>query len=125
MNTAHQGRRIEHLIRDDLTAAGYEVVRAAASKGPADLVCFKPGQVLLVNVKRTTAPGPAERLALLKVAAMLPGVAVPILARKPPRQPIRYELMNAGTPRMWAPWTPDEVAAPKVKRVKPSPESRT
>jgi Holliday junction resolvase len=112
MNTAHQGRRVEHLVRQDLEENGYVCTRAAASKGkPGDLVCFKPGQVLLVSVKRSATPGPAERLALLKVAAMLPGVAVPILARKPPRQPIRYELMNAGTPRTWVAWTPDEVGA--------------
>ena len=101
------GRRVEYAIRDDLTANGYEVVRAASSKGPADLVAFKPGQVLLVNVKRTSVPAPAERLALLRVAAMLPGVAVPVLARKPQRQPITYHLMSAGTPRTWLAWSPD------------------
>ena len=109
MNSAHQGRRVEHLVRADLEANGYAVVRAAASKGPADLVAFKPGQVLLVSVKRTSTPPPAERLALLRVAAMLPDVAVPLLARKPPRQPITYLAMNAGTPRTWPTWTPDEI----------------
>ena len=103
------GRRVEYAVRDDLEANGYAVVRAASSKGPADLVAFKAGQVLLVNVKRARVPAPAERLALLKVAAMLPGVAVPILARKPPRQALTYHRMNAGLPGSWLAWTPDEV----------------
>jgi len=105
------GRRIEWAVIHDLTGNGYTCTRAASSKGAADVIAIKPGQVLLVNVKRTTPPGPAERLALLKVAAMLPGVAVPILARKPARQPIHYQRMNAGTPRTWPDWTPDEVTA--------------
>jgi Holliday junction resolvase len=125
MSSYHDGRRVEWAVIHDLTENGYQCTRAASSKGVADVIAIKSGQVLLINVKRTSTPGPAERLALLKVAAMLPGVAVPILARKPPRQPIRYELMNAGTPRTWVRWTPDEVAPAKVKRVKPNPESRT
>ena len=109
MSSYHQGRRVEWEVVHDLTEAGYECTRAASSKGVADVIAFKPGQVLLVNVKRTRVPEPAERLALLRVAAMLPGTAIPVLARKPARQPIQYHLMNAGTPRTWPTWTPDEV----------------
>jgi Holliday junction resolvase len=111
MSSYHDGRRVEYAVMHDLTENGYHCTRAASSKGVADVIAFKAGQVLLVNCKRTSTPGVAERLALLRVAALLPGVAVPVLARKPPRQPISYHLMNAGTPRTWLAWTPDEVTA--------------
>lgn len=109
MASYHDGRRVEYAVIEDLTANGYACTRAASSKGVADVIAFKTGQVLLVNVKRARVPAPAERLALLKVAAMLPGVAVPILARKPPRQGLTYHRMNAGLPGSWLAWTPDEV----------------
>lgn len=109
MSHYSDGRRVEYAVIHDLTENGYTCTRAASSKGAADVIAFKPGQVLLVSVKRTSTPPPAERLALLRVAAMLPGVAVPLLARKPPRQPITYLAMNAGTPRTWPTWTPDEI----------------
>ena len=111
MSSYHDGRRVEYAVMHDLTENGYLCTRAASSKGVADVIAFKAGQVLLVSVKRTSTPGVAERLALLRVAALLPGVAAPVLARKPPRQPISYHLMNAGTPRTWPAWTPDEVTA--------------
>ena len=76
-----QGRRVEYNVRDRLIADGYEVTRAASSKGTADLIAIKAGQVLLVNVKRTTLPSPAERRELVRVARMLPGIAVPVIAR--------------------------------------------
>lgn len=104
-NTAAQGRLVEHKVRDHLTRHGYDVVRAAASKGPADLVAFGDGHVLVVNVKRTTPPGPAERHALLAVAARIPGVCVPLVALKPARSPIEFrELLPSGG---WAAWSAD------------------
>ena len=103
-NSAHQGRRVEHAVRDHLTGHGYEVIRAAASKGPADLVAIKHGQVLIVNVKRTALPSPAERVELCRIAALLPGVGVPVVARKPPRRPVRLERLL----------TPDRAASARV-----------
>ena len=51
MNTAHKGRRGEHRVRAILEAAGYTVVRAAASKGPVDLVAWNGGNFRLIQVK--------------------------------------------------------------------------
>jgi Holliday junction resolvase len=68
------GVRVEHAVIDHLRANGYDTVRAASSKGLADVVAVKPGQILFVNCKRTTPPGPVEREALLRVAAHLPGI---------------------------------------------------
>ena len=101
------GRRVEyrwsHYFRDN----GYEVQRGASSKGVADLLCFKPGQVLLVNVKKAAMPSPEERRYLAQVAAMLPGVAVPVIARG--KNLLR--VTDDGTdPKACVPFTVEEVA---------------
>lgn len=108
-NTAVQGRSIEYAARDVLAEAGYDVFRARASRGPSDLVAFKPGQVLFVSVKRTTPPGPAERADILRLAALLPGVAVPLVALRPFRQGLQFRRLTGPGPREWVPWTADEV----------------
>jgi Holliday junction resolvase len=102
-----QGVRIEHLVADDLKANGYRVTRAASSKGICDLVCLKQGELLLISVKRTTMPGPAERHDLRAAADLLPGVGIPLVALKPLRQPIEYRRLTGDGPRDWQPWTPD------------------
>lgn len=104
------GRRVEYAVIEDLKDNGYDTLRAASSKGLADVVAIKPGQVLLVNCKRTTAPGPAERADLLRIAAALPGVGIPLVALKPLRQPLTYRALTGPGPKDWQPWTPDEVA---------------
>lgn len=66
MSSAHRGRRREWQVRDIFEAAGYTVIRAAASKGPCDLVALKREawdvRVVAISVKSGNAwPGPAER----------------------------------------------------------------
>lgn len=51
-----RGRALEYRARDALRADGYLVVRAAGSKGPADLLAFKPGQTLAVSCKLAALP---------------------------------------------------------------------
>lgn len=105
------GVRIEHAVSHHLRDNGYEVTRAASSKGAADLICVKAGQVLLVSVKRTTPPGPTERAQLLAVAALLPGVGVPLVALGPVARLTYRRLVGPG-PGQWVPWVPDEVGGP-------------
>lgn len=106
MSGYSDGRRVEYAVIHHLKAEGYEVLRAAGSKGVADLICFKPGEVLIVNVKRSTPPGPGERAALLDVSRMLPGV-VPLIALKPPRRPLEFRRLTGMGPADWTPWTTD------------------
>lgn len=105
----HRGRDIEYRAADHLRSEGYETTRAASSKGTADLIAIKAGQVLLVNVKRTTMPGRAERAELLRVAALLPGVAIPIVAIGLPR--LHWWRLTGPGPKDRVEWTTDEVAA--------------
>ena len=104
------GRAIEYAVIDDLKTNGYICTRAASSKGAADVIAIKPGQVLLVSVKRTTAPGPVERTALVGVARMLPTVGVPLVAIGPASK-LTYRRLTGVGPKAWEPWQPDEVAA--------------
>jgi hypothetical protein len=73
------GRDLEYAARNYLQVNGYIVVRAASSKGIADLVALKLGETLLVQCKTGGALGPAERYELYG-SAVLVG-AVPLLAR--------------------------------------------
>lgn len=108
MSAYADGRRIEYAVTGDLRANGYEIQRAASSKGVADVLGFKPGQVLLVNVKRTSMPGPGERGDLLRVAGFLPGIAVPLVALGPVSK-LAYRRLTGVGPKDWVAWTPDEV----------------
>lgn len=103
-----RGRDVEYRTQDYLRANGYDTMRAASSKGIADVIGVKPGQVVLVNVKRTTMPGPAERAELLRVAALLPGL-VPVVAIGLPR--LHFWRLTGPGPRERVEWSADEVAA--------------
>jgi hypothetical protein len=107
MSGYSDGRRIEWAVVHRLTEDGYECTRAASSKGVADVIGIKPGQVVLVNVKRTTPPGPGERAALLRVAGHLP-CAVPLVALGPASR-LSFRRLTGPGPAQWVPWTADEV----------------
>lgn len=106
MSRYGQGVRVEHAVADDLRAHGYHVVRAASSKGAADVIALGHGEVIAVNVKRTRMPSPAERRHHLAVADSIPGVILPIVALKPARQPLEYRLLTGPGPRDWCTWEP-------------------
>lgn len=104
------GRRVEHAVIHDLTRDGYDTVRAASSKGLADVVAMKPGQVLLINCKRTRMPPPAERADLLRLAGHLPGIAVPLVARKPRGAAhVTYVELTGTGPKDCRAWSADYV----------------
>jgi Holliday junction resolvase len=54
MSTATKGRRAEHRARNILRDAGYQVTRAAGSKGPADLIAWNTAAIRFISVKRGT-----------------------------------------------------------------------
>ena len=55
MSTTSKGAAAERKARKILEAAGYTVIRSAASKGPADLAAFNGHGFRLIQVKRGTA----------------------------------------------------------------------
>jgi Holliday junction resolvase len=58
--SARKGRRNEHRSREILEAAGYEVTRAAASKGVWDLIGLGEHDIVLVQVKTNAWPSALE-----------------------------------------------------------------
>lgn len=60
MTIYEQGNRYEVKVVNALTADGYSCWQARGSKGAADVIALKPGQVLLVQVKSGAAPAPAS-----------------------------------------------------------------
>jgi hypothetical protein len=106
-NTAKTGARRERLVRDHMLTGRWEfIMRAAASKGPADLAMAHPthGLALVQCGSKSKTLGPADRARLLHAAHLCH--ALPILAVVIPRTPIRYWLVDAGTPSTWTEWTP-------------------
>lgn len=103
-NRYRGGADFEREVRAALLADGYDVVRSAGSKTKLDLVAFKAGQVLLVQCKRNGICPPAERVELLRVAALLPGTAVAVVAGRPR---ITYRRLTGPGPKDWVAWSPD------------------
>jgi Holliday junction resolvase len=89
------GRDLEYRTKRQLERDGYWVQRAAASKGLVDLVALKPGQILLVQCKRSGSLPPAEWNALHTLAGMLG--AVPVMAVMGARGTELWRLLAAKT----------------------------
>jgi Holliday junction resolvase len=89
------GDYFEHQTRDALIADGWFIIRAAGSKGPADLVALKASRTpRLVSCKVRPRIGPAERQALLS-AAWTAG-ARPLLAYRPKDGWVALRTVNPG-----------------------------
>lgn len=111
MNHSASGRRREYRVRDDLDSKGYAfVMKAGASKGPADLLHGHPlvGAVLVQVGGAGKTLGPADRERFCNAAELCH--ALPILATviatpgKPSR--ITYWRVTRDVPATWGEWTP-------------------
>lgn len=69
MNTASKGRRNEHRSMATYIAQGFTCIRAAGSRGAWDFAAFSAHNVVLVQVRSSRWPGPAERKALANFPA--------------------------------------------------------
>ena len=87
------GKRFEDRTGLHLTENGYFTVRAGGSRGVADLVAVKPGQVLLVQCKTDGKLPPGPWNALYDAAAACG--AVPVLAERPGRRRLAYWRLTA------------------------------
>lgn len=107
MTRYRSGTDFEREVRAVLIRDGYDlVVRSAGSKTKVDLIAIKPGQVLFIQCKRNGICPPAERIALVRVASMLPGVGVPVVASRPG---VTFVRLTGVRPRDRVAWTTDEV----------------
>jgi Holliday junction resolvase len=111
MATNYQrGYALERRVEARLAHDGYYTATARGSRGAADVLAAKTGQLLLVQVKRKNPMLlPAERGALLDAAARAGGLA--IVAYMPGRTGIAFRRLTGPGPKQWEPWTPDELGA--------------
>lgn len=101
MSTATAGRAREYLVRDDLEAKGWErIMRAAASKGAADLLMGHEtyGGALVQVGTRSKHLGPAERVRFLRAAHITGALPIEAVVH---RGAITYRLVCDATPRHW------------------------
>lgn len=56
VDSRRKGYRVETKIRKMFESAGWRVLRSGASLGEADLICFKNGSCMMVQVKSTSKP---------------------------------------------------------------------
>jgi hypothetical protein len=110
------GRKLEYAALASLKADGYWVIRAAGSKGIADLIALKPpeddgpvGEVVFVQCKLTGILSPDERMALWSLGRRFWGV--PLCARwvKDGRaaRTVEFRQLTGPGPKDWQPWTAD------------------
>lgn len=105
MSTATAGRAREYKVRDEMIAGGWELVmRAAASKGCADLAMVSPlyGLALVQVGTASKSIGPADRERFVRAANLCS--ALPILAVAGGRKPTRYWLVDLGPAGGWQEW---------------------
>lgn len=106
MSTATTGRTREYRVRDHLTANGWvPIMRAAASKGPADLLLAHPdhGAALVQVGSKSKVLGPTDRDRFCTAAELCGALA--LLAIVIPRQPVQYWSVTRATPSKWERWT--------------------
>lgn len=109
MNHAHAGRRREYVVRDLLEDAGYPaIMRAAASKGAADLLHGHPfvGAVLVQVGTASKALNQEARDRFCEAADLchaLPILAT-VVATPGKRTEIRYWRVTRDVPSTWEEW---------------------
>lgn len=106
MSTATAGRAREHRTRDRLAGTGWvPIMRAAASKGPGDLLMGHPvhGGALIQVGTESKRLGPADRDRFVTAAELI--CALPLLATWS-RSGVRYWLVTRDKPATWTEYTP-------------------
>jgi Holliday junction resolvase len=100
-----RGVRLERDTVNELKAAGFVTIRAASSKGVADVVGFRPGQVLFIQAKTDGRISPADRVCLLRLAEMVPG-GLAVVVHRPK---VAYRLLVGTGSKEWVPTSLDSL----------------
>ena len=106
MSTASQGRSREYVVREELRGRGWHfIMRAAASKGPADLAMahWLHGLALIQVGTASKTLGPADRERFVTAAEICR--ALPILATRN-NGLTRYQLVTRDKPSTWEDYRP-------------------
>jgi Holliday junction resolvase len=97
-----RGRAFEYRCRDYMKKLGYYVYRSPQSRGPADLLALKKGQILLVQCKLSrNGFSKKEKLAITELAEQVGGT--PLLAYRAKKNgPIVWINLTSGDEWPWA-----------------------
>ena len=90
MNKYTQGRNFEYRVKKAFLDNGFQVVRAASSKGPADLVAFRMGELLLIQCKIGDWHQVAEWNDLIDIAESTG--STPVFAQKKGRKMLLWRM---------------------------------
>jgi len=86
------GRMVEYRVRDKFKEKGFHVLRAAGSKGPADLIAIKTGVLVFIQCKKSMAMGVPEWNSFYDLCVSVK--AIPVLAGSPEGRGIECWLMT-------------------------------
>lgn len=104
MSTATNGRAREHRISKLMAANGWlQIMRAAGSKGPADLAMLHPFLGLAwvqVGTAKSKTLSPLDRDRLVAIAEQTH--ALPLLATSGPGVPTRFHVVTREPASKWA-----------------------
>lgn len=106
MSTASDGARRERRVRDEMIGEGWHfIMRAAASKGPADLAMAHPehGLALVQVGSKSKTLGPADRERLCDAAELCSAIALLAVIR--PREKTQTWVVDRGLPGGWEVWS--------------------
>lgn len=107
MSTATNGRAREHRISKLMQDHGWlQIMRAAGSKGPADLAMLHPLLGLAwvqVGTAASKTLGPDARNRLVSIAEQTH--ALSLLATSGPGIPTRFYVVTRGTASTWTEWS--------------------
>jgi Holliday junction resolvase len=93
MSNYAKGRRKEYRVQRLLEAAGYQTIRAASSKGVADIVAVRGREVRFISVKSDNYATSIEREALQILARSAHGAYSVEIWRMPDRKEPRIEVI--------------------------------
>lgn len=107
MSTATNGRAREHRISKLMQEHGWlQIMRAAGSKGPADLAMLHPLLGLAwvqVGTAKSKTLSPLDRDRLVTIASQTH--ALPLLATSGPGIPTRFYVVTRDTASHWPEWS--------------------
>lgn len=88
-NNYKRGRRLEYSVKDNLERLGYVTVRAAGSKGPADIIAMDSSRKYFIQCKISGYIGVEEWNEIMRYARKV--CAIPIMAtREEGKRGVKY-----------------------------------
>lgn len=119
MSNYRNGSAMERRTKANLERDGYFVIKSAGSKGAADLVAIKAGEILLVQCKLDSYVAPGEWNRLWELSRSIGAVPV-VVGRGQTVMRITGPKTRPGARQPWEAFSWDRVADPDPKGAGPA-----